>query len=106
MIPVIRSCNELMVIAESKDQVTKESDEKDFEKINVEKMQIEDSKESKDEGDINLPNLPKTKRRKWIKNKKAISRFFDELDYNNQVQSTYDLTLLGRQENNYIDKVA
>ena len=25
--------------------------------------------------------------------KEAVSRFFDELDYNNQIQSSYDLTL-------------
>ncbi|WP_269606425.1 hypothetical protein [Prochlorococcus marinus] len=46
---------------------------------------------------VELPNLPKTIRRKWIQNKEYISKFIDELDYNNQIQSSYDLTLLERQ---------
>ena len=46
---------------------------------------------------INMPDLPKTIRRKWMQNKTSISRFIDELDYNNQIQSSYDLTLIERQ---------
>ena len=46
---------------------------------------------------IDLPDLPKTIRRKWMQNKISISRFVDELDYNNQIQSSYDLTLIERQ---------
>ena len=46
---------------------------------------------------IDLPDLPKTIRRKWMQNKTSISRFIDELDYNNQIQSSYDLTLIERQ---------
>ena len=48
---------------------------------------------------IGLPEFPKPKRRRWVKSKEAITRFIDELDYNNQIQSSYDLTLLGMQNN-------
>ena len=47
--------------------------------------------------EIDMPDLPKTIRRKWMQNKTSISRFIDELDYNNQIQSSYDLTLIERQ---------
>ena len=46
---------------------------------------------------VGLPNLPKKIRCKWMQNKKSVSRFIDDLDYNNQIQSSYDLTLLERQ---------
>ena len=55
---------------------------------------------------INLPNLPKMTRRKWIKSKGFVSKFLDGLDYNNQIQSSYELTLLERQINNSQDDVA
>ena len=48
----------------------------------------------------NLPDLPKINRQKWRKGKEVVSRFFDELDYNNQIQSSYELTLLDRQNKN------
>ncbi len=44
--------------------------------------------------------IRKTIRRKWMQNKKSVSRFIDDLDYNNQIQSSYDLILLGRQYKN------
>ena len=47
--------------------------------------------------EVDLPDLPKTIRHKWIQNRKSISRFIDDLDYNNQIQSSYDLTLIERQ---------
>ena len=46
---------------------------------------------------IDRPDLPKTIWCKWMHNKTSISRFIDELDYNNQIQSSYDLTLIERQ---------
>ena len=55
---------------------------------------------------IDLPDLPKSIRRKWIKNKESISRFIDDLDYNNQIQSSYDLTLLARQNRDNKKEVA
>ena len=52
---------------------------------------------SLDKKDVDLPNLPKKLRRNWLDRKEKLSRFVDELDYNNQIQSSYDLTLLERQ---------
>ena len=51
-------------------------------------------------------DLPKTIRHKWIQNKANVSKFFDYLDYNNQIQSSYDLTLLERQNKNHNQDVA
>ncbi|WP_225866549.1 hypothetical protein [Prochlorococcus sp. MIT 0801] len=47
--------------------------------------------------EVSLPDLPKTIRHKWMQNKASISRFIDDLDYNNQIQSSFDLTLIERQ---------
>ena len=99
MIPFIRSLPELMAISSSTDEL----------KVCIEKKSIKTLKEgregrnkninSRHETIVLLPELPKKKRRRWIKSKEAVSRFFDELDYNNQIQSLYDLTLLDRQRN-------
>ena len=99
MIPFIRSLPELMAISSSRDEL----------KISLEEESIKTLKEgregrnkninSRHETIVVLPELPKKKRRRWIKSKEAVSRFFDELDYNNQIQSLYDLTLLDRQRN-------
>ena len=99
MIPFIKSLDELMVITQPKHQydINKEN--------NRYQTHIEDSGQrkryllSKKEKGINLPDLPKTTRNNWNKSKKAVSKFLDELDYNNQIQSTYDLTLIERQKN-------
>ena len=99
MIPFIRSLPELRAISSSRNEL----------KIIPEKKSNKTLKEGREEGNkyinsrsetiVCLPELPKKKRRRWIKSKEAISRFFDELDYNNQIQSLYDLTLLDRQRN-------
>ena len=84
MIPLMRSLSELIVITQSRDHYCKRNES------NNEINQL-------DKKAVWLPDLPSIKRRKWTKSKKAILRFFDELDYNNQIQSSYDLTLLKRQ---------
>ena len=56
--------------------------------------------------EIQLPNIPKITRSKRVKGKKAISKFLDTLDYNNQIPSSLDLTLIGRQEKHDYDDVA
>ena len=99
MIPFIRSLPELRAISSSRNELN----------IIPEKKSTKTLKEGRGEGNkyinsrretiVCLPELPKKKRRRWIKSKEAISRFFDELDYNNQIQSLYDLTLLDRQRN-------
>ena len=99
MIPFIRSLSELMAITESREY------ENDFAKNNEIYVSIMDSGQRKryerslGEKDIDLPDLPKKIRRNWIQKKDKISKFIDELDYNNQIQSSYDLTLIERQNN-------
>ena len=97
MIPFIRSLSELRAITESRDI------QKDISKNNkvynstVDSVQRKRCLSSVQKQDIDLPSLPKKIRRRWIQNKKSVSRFIDDLDYNNQIQSSYNLTLLGRQ---------
>ena len=99
MITFIRSLPELMIMTKSRDQIIDNLKNRDlvdpseFKK----KKAIESSYEIKKV--ISLPNLPKIDRQKWQKRKEAVSRFFDELDYNNQIQSSYELTLLESQTN-------
>ena len=104
MIPSIRSFAELMVMTESRGQ------EKDFYSNEKAIKVTEDSGQRKrylnstQVKQIDLPEVPKIERDKWIKRRKAVSDFFNELDYNNQIQSSYDLTLIARQDQkNYHD---
>ena len=99
MIPFIRSISELMAITESRDRRKDDSGDNMMQSSTVDSGQRKRYIRSLDKKEIDLPNLPRGKRRKWIHNKEAISRFFDDLDYNNQIQSSYDLTLLARQNN-------
>ena len=98
MIPFIRSLSELMAITVSREN------QKDLFQNNESYSSTLDSRQRKrftkslDKNEVNLPDLPKSIRRKWLQNKKNISRFIGELDYNNQIQTSYDLTLLERQE--------
>ena len=97
MIPFIRSLSELMAITESRET------QNDLPQNNESHTSIMDSGQRKryrrslDKKGVDLPNLPKKIRRNWINRKEKLSRFVDELDYNNQIQSSYDLTLLERQ---------
>ena len=97
MIPFIRSLSELMAITESRET------QNDLYQNNESYNSIMDSGQWKrytrslEKKDIDLPSLPKKVRRNWINRKEKLSKFFDELDYNNQIQSSYDLTLLERQ---------
>ena len=97
MIPFIRSLSELMAITESRE--TKNEPPQNNESYNS----IMDSGQRKryirylNKKDLDLPDLPKTIRYNWMQKKERFSRFVDELDYNNQIQSSYDLTLLERQ---------
>ena len=97
MIPFIRSLSELMAITESRET------QNDLSQNNESYSSIMDSGQrkryirSRDKIDVDLPNLPKKIRHNWINKKEKLSKFVDELDYNNQIQSSYDLTLLERQ---------
>ncbi len=106
MIPFIRSISELMAITESR--MSEKNHTHNYESY----ISIMDSGQSKryarsiEKKEINLPDIPKTIRRRWIQNKKYISRFIDELDYNNQIQTSYELTLLERQSKSNQQDVA
>ncbi len=97
MIPFIRSLSELMAITDSRDN------KKDVFQYNENYNSTVDSGQRKryikslDKKEVELPDLPKTIRRKLMQNKTSLSRFIDDLDYNNQIQSSYDLTLIERQ---------
>ena len=98
MITIIRSITELMVITRSREHLKQNKVEQNIKDI---KPSINDEKNNlipKTNKLIKLPNLPKIEKRRWTKRKQALSRFLDELDYNNQIQSTYDLTLIDSQK--------
>ena len=96
MIPCIRSLSELTAITASRE--IKRNIWKNENYIStVDSGQRKRYIRSLENKEAYLPSLPKTIRRKWIHNKESLSKFINNLDYNNQIQSSYDLTLLGRQ---------
>ena len=99
MIPFIRSHNELMVITQPKGQHNKSPERKGYNIHTEDSGQRKRYIRSKHEKEINLPNTPKTKRRKWTTRKEVLSKIFDELDYKNQVKSTNELKLIQRHKN-------
>ena len=101
MIPFIKSIEELMVITDSRsDTVPKKHGLHFTEESGQRKRYLHSISEEQ----IALPDIPKKNRLNWVKSKKAIKRFFDDLDYNNQNISTYDITLMKKQEQkNYHD---
>ncbi len=99
MIPFIRSLSELKAITESRIW-PKEKDKEN--KINNPKIKSPDRKtylRSIEGKEVKLPDLKKIVKRKWIPNKESVSKLLDDLDYNNQIQPSYNLTLLARQYN-------
>ncbi len=99
MIPLIRSLSELMALTESRDRPKNLKKENKIFISTVDSAQRKRYIRSLEKKEVVLPNLPKILRRKWIHKKELVSRFIDSLDYNNQIQSSYDLTLLERQNN-------
>ena len=97
MIPFIRSLSELMIMTESRDKNRETINNQPILNITEDSGQRKRYLRSKGELELELPNLKKATRNKWLKGKKVISSLINELDYNNQIQSTYDLTLLERQ---------
>tara|TARA_Y100001968_G_scaffold308334_1_gene327007 strand:- start:534 stop:854 length:321 start_codon:yes stop_codon:yes gene_type:complete len=97
MIPFIRSLSELKAITESRICQINLSRNNERYNSTINSGQRKQYMRSIEKKEVELPNLPKIIRHKWIQNKKSISRFIDELDYNNQVQSSYELTLIERQ---------
>ena len=97
MIPFIRSISELMAMTESREIDNKSHEEYILNNLADESEQRKKHIGSNNEEGVNLPSLPKTNRRKVTKGKEALTKFFNSLDYNNQIQSSYDLTLIERQ---------
>ena len=56
--------------------------------------------------EVGLADLPKAVKRKWIYKKKSLSRFFNNLNYNNQIQPSYNLILIASQCRNNQKDVA
>ena len=104
MIPFIRSLSELMALTESRDRQKVCSENNT---ISLSKVYSEKNKKylnSFEKKELDLPNLPKNIRHKWIQNKNTFSKFIDDLDYNNQILSSYDLTLIeGQNKRNQHD---
>ena len=97
MIPFIRSISELMAITEPREHNKDHTNENKRDHMRMSSIQRKECISNIEKDEVNLPFLPKTIRCKWVGNKEKVSKFFDELDYNNQIQSSYDLTLLERQ---------
>jgi len=93
MIPFIRSLSELMAITESRESKKDLTQNHESYNSTMDSGQRKRYARSLDKKEINIPDMPKTIRHKWKQNRKNVSRFIDELDYNNQIQSSYDLTL-------------
>ena len=106
MIPFIRSLSELMALTESWDSQKHLSCHDEGSNSTVDSGQRKRYMRSLEKEEVELPNLPKTIRHKWIQNKESVSRFLDDLDYNNQIQSSYELTLIERQNNRTEQDVA
>ena len=94
MIPFIRSLSELKAITESREVKNDLSQNNQSRNSTMDSGQRKRYTRSLDKKDVDLPGLPKTIRNNWKKKKDTLSKFVDELDYNNQIQSSYDLTLL------------
>ena len=87
-----------MLLTESRDQLKKIESTGEGQPVAEDSAQRKRYLKSKRQG-VDLPSISNKKRSNWVKSKKAMSKFFDELDYNNQINSSYDLTLRGRQDN-------
>ncbi len=97
MIPFIRSFSELMAITESRDKQKHLQKNKEIDSSTVDSRQRKKYIRLINRKEVDLPNLPKKIRRKWLQNKDSVSRFINDLEYINKIPSTYDLTLLERQ---------
>ena len=106
MIPIVRSLSELSAITASRDSLNNHYQKVDLSSIDIDSGQRKRYIRSIEKKEINLPNLPKAHGYKWLKDKNALSRFLDDLDYQNHIQSTFDLTLIERQNKNTQNNVA
>ena len=97
MIPFIRTLSELMAITESRDSQKEIQENIETDSSIVDSGQRKRYIRSLENKEVDLPDLPKRIRRKRVQKTDSVTRLIHDLDYNNQIQSTYDLTLLERQ---------
>ena len=81
MIPFIRSLSELMAITDSRECQKHVSQYNESYSSTVDSGQRKRYIKSLKKKEVDLPDLPKTIRRKWMQNKISLSRFIDDLDY-------------------------
>ena len=103
MIPFIRSHLELMAVTESRDKQKEKTEDNEIYSSTFDSGQRKRYIRSLDKEIVILPDLPKTIRRKWIQNKEYVSKFIDNLDYNKQIKSSYDITLMEKQNKTLLD---
>ena len=98
MIPFIRSHLELMAITGSRECKEELSGNNEIYNSTVDSAQRKRYIRSLEKHKVDLPSLPKTIRRKWVKDKDALSKLINDLSYNNQIESSYDLYLIAKQD--------
>ena len=98
MIPFIRSLSELMAITESRDMQKYLTKNDRIHRSKGDSAQRKRYIRSLEKHKVDLPSLPKTIRRKWVKDKDALSKLINDLSYNNQIESSYDLYLIAKQD--------
>ena len=96
MIPFIRSLSELMAITERRESRKNLTQKRESDTSTLDSGQRKRYARSLEKDEVDIPGIPKKTRNNWIQ-KKDISSLIAELDCNDQIQSSYDLTLLERQ---------
>ena len=100
MITFIRSFSELMAMTKSRDNQNNNFDDRQSDNWPEDSGQRKRYFKSLSKTKVELPNLPQSIRVKWTKKKEKLYNFIEKLDYNNQIQPSYDLTLQERQNKN------
>ena len=100
MIPFIRSFSELMAITESRDTRIVLCKNNGIKNLTVDSRQINRDISSPKKSRIDLPYLPKKIKCNWTRNREALLKFLNTIDYNNEIQKSYEITLIARQNKN------
>ena len=106
MIPSIRALSELRAITKSRDKKTENFKINHLSSLTEDSGQRKRYLKSKYDKGLDLPNIPKHTRRNWVRSKEVFSEFLEKLDYNNDFMSSYDLTLIERQNQKHEQDVA
>ena len=99
MIPFFKSISEFTLIINSRDKRNKNSKLDIYDNSKQINYFQKSNIESENHKVIKLPLVRKVTRYKWIRSKRNLSKIFNSLDYNYQIQPSYDLTLIERQSN-------